>query len=116
MRSPDYRAFWPRYLREHAKPATRRLHYVGTALGFVALAAALATRSWWFLILIPVAGYSFAWVAHFAVERNKPATFVHPLWSLASDYRMFFLRLAGRLDPELAAAGVEASSQEKPAD
>jgi hypothetical protein len=107
-RSPSYAAFWPRYLREHAKPATRQLHYFGTALGLAALAAALATGAWALLLVIPLAGYGFAWVGHFAVERNRPATFVHPLWSLASDYRMFFLWIAGRLGPELAAAGVAA--------
>jgi hypothetical protein len=106
-RSPDYRAFWPRYLREHARPGTRRLHYLGAGLGLLALAGALATGSWALLIAIPLAGYGFAWVGHFAVERNRPATFVHPLWSLLSDYRMFFLWIAGRLGPELAAAGVE---------
>ncbi|MHA6720866.1 Mpo1-like protein [Sphingomonas sp. RS6] len=102
-----YRDFWPHYLREHARPATRRIHYVGTALTFAALAAGLIIDPWWF-VGIPIAGYGFAWGAHFTVERNRPATFTHPLWSLISDYRMFFLWLAGRLDPHLKQAGVAA--------
>lgn len=100
-----YADFWPYYLREHARPATRRLHYAGTALTFAALAAGFAWGGVWFAA-IPLAGYGFAWGAHFAVEKNRPATFTYPLWSLASDYRMFFLWLTGRLGPHLERAGV----------
>lgn len=100
-----YDAFWPYYLREHARPMTRTMHYAGTALTILFLAVALWLGGWWWATL-PIAGYGFAWTAHFMVERNRPATFTHPLWSLFSDYRMFFLRLARRLQPHLRAAGV----------
>jgi hypothetical protein len=102
-----YGDFWPYYLREHAKPETRRLHYIGTALTFVFLAIALTHGGWWWA-LVPLAGYGFAWGAHFGVEKNRPATFTYPLWSLFSDYRMFFLWLSGRLEPHLKQAGVSA--------
>lgn len=81
-----YADFWPYYLREHAKAQTRALHYAGTMLTFAALAEGIWLSSWWFLA-IPLAGYGFAWAAHFGVEKNRPATFTYPLWSLVSDYR-----------------------------
>ena len=99
-------AFWPYYLQEHAKPATRYWHYVGSTLAILVLVAALVTRTWWALLAVPVSGYFFAWVSHAFVERNKPATFTYPLWSLISDYKMFGFFLAGKLDGELARAGV----------
>lgn len=104
-RSANYAEFWPFYLREHARPETRRLHYIGTALSIFFLGVAIAAGGWWWLA-VPLSGYGFAWLAHYRVEHNRPATFTHPLWSLVSDYRMFFLWAGGRLGPHLAKAGV----------
>ena len=105
-RYKSFREFWPFYLREHAKPATRLLHVAGTSLVLLLAIAAILTRSWWLLAAMPVAGYAFAWGSHMAVERNRPATFTYPLWSLAADFRMFFLWASGGLGPELRRAGV----------
>ena len=106
----SFAAFFPFYLREHSEPACRHLHYIGTALTLVAYGAAILVSPWW-LLAAPLAGYGFAWFAHFRFEKNRPATFKYPLWSLASDYCMFFLWLSGRLGPHLAAAGVPAGKR-----
>ena len=98
--------FWPYYLREHSRPRTRAIHYAGTALVIGFAIALLMTGNWRWAVAMPLAGYGFAWGSHMLVERNRPDTFTYPLWSLASDFRMFFLAVAGRLGPHLAAAGV----------
>ena len=99
--------FWPFYLREHSKPRTRALHYVGTSLVVALALAALVTANWWLLVALPIAGYFFAWIAHFGVENNRPATFTYPAWSLKADFKMWWLWLTGRLGPELERAGAE---------
>ncbi|MBB4284512.1 DUF962 domain-containing protein [Roseospira goensis] len=101
----SFEAFWPFYLSQHARPGTRRLHLIGTAVAVYFLARALIALEPVSLGLAVVAGYGFAWLGHAAVERNRPATFSYPLWSLAGDFRMFFLWCAGRLDSEVRAAG-----------
>jgi hypothetical protein len=105
-RPASFAEFWPFYLREHSRPATRLLHVAGTSLVVLIAAAALATRTWWLLAALPVAGYAFAWTSHFAIERNRPATFTYPWWSLRADFRMWRLWLSGGLGRELRAAGV----------
>jgi hypothetical protein len=96
-----YAEFWPFYLAEHSKPATRGFHYVGTGMIAVVVGIAAMTELWWTLIFTLPALYAFAWYAHFFIEHNKPATFTHPVWSLMSDFRMSALALTGRLKPEL---------------
>lgn len=103
--------FWPHYLREHAKPFTRALHYIGTTLVFAVAVYAIAAGPLWWLLAMPLAGYFFAWLAHFTVEKNRPATFTYPLWSLGADFRMYFLWLSGKLRPELERAGVAQPSR-----
>jgi hypothetical protein len=93
----SFRDFYPFYLSEHSKSGTRRLHFAGTLLVLLTLGYALVAQGWRFLALLPVFGYGFAWVAHFAVERNRPATFQYPLYSLAGDFRMFADMLRGRV-------------------
>lgn len=99
----SFQDFWPYYVRAHSKPRTRALHAIGSVLAILSLVLVLAlSLSLWFLLAAPIVGYAFAWYAHFFVEHNKPATFGHPFYSLAADYRMLFLMMAGRMDAEVA--------------
>ena len=101
----SFEDFWPYYVRQHSKPRTRTLHATGSILAVILFGAAFAVNLW-LLVAVPVVGYAFAWYAHIFVERNKPATFGHPLYSLAADYRMLFLMMAGKMDAEVARAHV----------
>ena len=102
-RLASYEEFWPFYVSQHMKPGTRLLHFFGTTLVLVALAYA-ALVSPWGLLAAPFCGYGPAWIAHFFVEKNRPATFTYPLWSLRGDFRMYRLMLLGRMGPELERA------------
>ena len=97
----SFSEFWPYYVRQHSRPQTRLLHAIGSVLAVVLFGVAFAVNLW-ILIAVPLVGYAFAWYAHFFVEHNKPATFGHPFYSLAADYRMLFLMMAGRMDEEVA--------------
>jgi hypothetical protein len=105
-RIATYREFWPYYLHEHSRPGTRAIHYVGTALALASLLAALFTGNAWFLLVMLFAGYGPAWIGHFFIEHNRPATFTYPFWSLISDFRMAFTWASGGLESELLKAGV----------
>lgn len=105
-RFTSFAEFWPFYLREHAKPATRAMHYAGTTLALMIAVAAVVTGNWWWILVTPLVGYAFAWIAHFKIEHNRPATFGYPLWSFLADYKMWGYWLTGRLGPELRRAGV----------
>jgi hypothetical protein len=101
-----YREFWPYYLREHSKRQTRAIHLFGTGFATALLIGAFLADKPSLIVFALIAGYGPAWFAHFFVERNRPATFTYPLWSLISDYRMAFAWLTGGLERELEKAGV----------
>lgn len=105
-RYQTFDAFWPYYLSEHAVPLNRRLHFVGTACALATVATAISTLNPTLLVFVPLFGYGFAWVGHFIVEKNRPASFTYPLWSLRGDFRMFFLMCTGGLGPHLERAGI----------
>ncbi|WP_397471095.1 Mpo1-like protein [Rheinheimera sp.] len=99
----SFAQFYPYYLSEHRHPVCRALHYIGSALVIIVLLYALWTQQWRWLWLLPLIGYGFAWVGHFAFEHNRPATFKHPLYSLAADWVMLKDFLTGQLKHKLGA-------------
>ena len=106
-RYQNYKDFFPFYLREHSRKSTLMLHYFGTT-GYLALFLTLIfSQNFLLLPLIFLAGYGPAWIGHFFYEKNKPATFSYPLWSLRGDHHMVYLLLTGNLKRELTKAGVK---------
>ncbi len=97
-------AFWPYYLMAHWNPRCRALHFVGSTGALIAIFLAFALKNAFWLPAGLIFAYAMAWVGHFAIERNRPATFGNPLWSLAGDIRMYLLWLTGGLSQALAAA------------
>ncbi|WP_031304330.1 DUF962 domain-containing protein [Sphingobium quisquiliarum] len=111
----DFSDFWPHYLREHARPGTRAMHYAGTSLALLLAGMLPLAGRWWMIPALPLAGYGFAWISHSLIERNRPATFRHPLWSLRADLRMWYRFVTGRMKHELAIAGVRPDGSIDPA-
>ena len=96
-RYQSFAEFYPFYLSQHEDMTCRRLHFIGSLCVLSLLAYAAATQNWFLLWGLPVLGYGFAWVGHFRFERNKPATFEYPLYSLTGDWVMFWQLLTGKL-------------------
>lgn len=105
-RYPSFAAFWPFYLGEHSLPATRWMHFAGTTVALGNLVAAAVTRTPWYVLTALASGYAFAWVSHFFIEKNRPATFTYPLYSFAADWKMWAFMLTGRLAGELERHGI----------
>jgi hypothetical protein len=95
-----FEEFWPFYVSEHAKKSTRKLHFVGSTGALVCIAAAILGRPKW-LLVAPLIGYGPAWCSHFFIEKNRPATFKYPLWSLRADAIMWGKTIAGTMDAEV---------------
>src|ERR1700753_3859190 len=98
----NYEEFLTFYLHEHSNPMNRHMHATGTILGLGTVIVAFVTGHAWYALLWPVVAYSFAWTGHFLIEGNKPATFGHPFWSFASDFRMLALMVTGKLKERMA--------------
>jgi len=109
----DFEDFFPYYVSQHSKAATRWFHFAGTHLGVAAAVAAMAGRRPPLLPLAPVLSYGLAWFSHFAIEKNRPATFGHPLWSLRGDMRMLARMWLGR-DAELGEIAAESLADQQP--
>jgi hypothetical protein len=100
-RIQSFAEFWPFYVREHSKKTTRILHFVGTTVATAIAATAIVKRQPALIPLALVAGYGPAWIGHFFVENNRPASFKYPLWSFAADYVMWSKIAAGTMDAEV---------------
>ena len=96
-RYASFGEFYPYYLSEHRNPTCRKLHFAGSTLVLAIVALAIVTANAWWLLAVPVAGYGFAWVGHFAFEKNRPATFKYPLWSLMGDWVMYWQLATGKI-------------------
>jgi hypothetical protein len=96
-RHATFREFYPFYLSEHANRTCRRLHFVGSSVALGCLVALAVTRNPWWLLAGLAAGYAFAWIGHFAFEKNRPASFRQPLFSFMGDWVMFKDILTGRI-------------------
>ena len=99
-RYDSFTEFWPYYLAEHSKPGTRLLHLVGTSIALATVVVFILIGKWWLFPLALIPGYGAAWIGHFFIEKNKPATFQYPLWSFMGDYKMTWMMLTGRLGDE----------------
>ena len=100
MNQERYRSFgdfYPFYLSEHSNQVSRRLHFTGTSIAAALLITAAITQRWWLIAVALVQGYAFAWAGHYFFERNKPATFKYPAFSLMGDWRLWWEILTGKL-------------------
>jgi hypothetical protein len=93
----SFAEFYPYYLSEHSNSTCRRLHFIGTTLVILILTLTIGRGAWMLLWTLPLAGYSFAWVGHFFFEKNRPATFQHPFYSLLGDFVMYRDMVLGRV-------------------
>ncbi|MGO4326813.1 Mpo1-like protein [Cupriavidus sp. 2TAF22] len=93
----NFAAFYPFYLNEHRNLTCRRLHFAGSTVALLCLLALVLSGNWWWLAAAAVSGYAFAWVGHFVFEKNRPATFRHPLYSLMGDWVMYADIWRGRI-------------------
>ena len=96
-----FEEFWPYYVCAHSNKTNRKLHFIGTSLGMASALGGVLLRRKLLLFLAPVFGYAFAWVGHFGFEKNKPASFSHPIWSFRADFVMWKKILDGTMDAEV---------------
>lgn len=100
-RIETFEEFWDYYVGEHAAKSTRVLHFIGTTAAMSLLAGGLLTRRRWMLLLAPIAGYGPAWISHFFIEKNRPATFKYPVWSLQADLVMWWKMVTFTMEAEV---------------
>lgn len=100
----SFEEFYPHYLMEHRNPLNRLLHHIGSLLVLVLLLIFIVSKMPFFLILMPIVGYGFAWYGHFKVEKNRPATFQYPIYSLLADFVMLYHFLTFNIEKKIKEA------------
>tara|TARA_B100000683_G_C12449404_1_gene539481 strand:- start:701 stop:1051 length:351 start_codon:yes stop_codon:yes gene_type:complete len=105
----NFAEFYPFYITEHQNRTSRLLHVLGTGFVLSELIALIVFYApTFYYVALPLTGYGFAWVGHFFFEKNRPATFQYPLWSLRGDFLLFWEVCTGKrglnaaLDPEVS--------------
>jgi hypothetical protein len=93
--------FWPHFVRAHENKATRTLHFAGTTGAIACITGGIVLRKPWLFALAAAVGYGPAWAAHFFIEKNRPATFDYPFWSLKAGLLMWSMILTGTMDAEV---------------
>ncbi len=114
LRFTNYREFWPYYVGEHRQPLCRAIHYVAALASLACVVWAVLALDWRPLVLAPAFAYGLAWIGHFFVERNRPATWGWVRWSLMAEYQMLFLALIGRMHKEVAKLHGEGDAPRSP--
>lgn len=92
----SFKEFYPYYLSEHSNPKTKLLHFIGTAISLYLFIYALGSQTYWLIPIGVIQGYAWAWVSHFFIEKNRPATFTYPRWSFMGDFMMFYEIILGK--------------------
>lgn len=114
MREPEtFEQFWDFYVSQHTKKGTRIVHFIGTTAAMGCIAGGLLTKRRWLLLVAPIVGYAPAWAGHFFIEKNMPATFKYPLWSLRADFIMWWKTLSGQMQAEVDRVTSQSASSDK---
>lgn len=93
----SFAEFYPHYLAEHTNRTSRRLHFVGTSLVILCIVYSVISAQAVYLWALPFLGYGFAWIGHYVFEKNRPATFTRPLYSLMGDWVMYAQMWQGKV-------------------
>ena len=95
-RYKSFEDFYPYYIAEHDHKYTKLMHFIGTSISIYFLIKVILSFNFLFILYALLAGYGFAWIGHFFIEKNKPATFKYPFYSLKGDYKMYLEILQGK--------------------
>src|SRR3546814_9501955 len=71
VRRMSFEESCPRYLREHSRPATRRVHVLGTGAAILLLLGAILNAGWRLAVIAVVVGYGRAWHRPAFLQRNR---------------------------------------------